>query len=41
MTDRDPTLAELDVLIGTWSTETKHRLFDEVVTGSATAAISS
>jgi hypothetical protein len=36
MTDRDPLLAGFDVLIGTWSTETKHRLVDEVVPGSAT-----
>src|SRR4051812_10424151 len=36
MTDRDPLLAPFDALIGTWSTEAKHRLFDEVVTGSAT-----
>lgn len=29
-------LAPLDALIGTWSTEAKHRLVDEVVLGSAT-----
>jgi hypothetical protein len=29
-------LAGFDVLIGAWSTEAKHRLFDEVVPGSAT-----
>jgi hypothetical protein len=36
MADRDPVLAGFDVLIGTWSTETKHRLLDEVVQGDAT-----
>ena len=36
MTDRDPTLESFDVLIGSWSTEAKHRLVDEVVLGSAT-----
>ena len=36
MTDRDPLLAPFEALIGTWSTEAKHRLFDEVVRGSAT-----
>jgi hypothetical protein len=36
MTDRDPLLAPFDALIGTWSTEAKHRLMDEVVSGSAT-----
>src|ERR1700742_4663 len=36
MTERDPVLAPFDALIGTWSTEAKHRLFDEVVLGSAT-----
>jgi hypothetical protein len=30
MTDRDPMLAGFDVLIGTWSTEAKHRLVDEI-----------
>jgi len=35
MTDRDPLLAPFDALIGTWSTEAKHRLVDEVVVGSA------
>jgi hypothetical protein len=29
-------LESFDVLIGTWSTEAKHRLVDEVVLGSAT-----
>jgi hypothetical protein len=32
----DSLLAPLDALIGTWSTEAKHRLLDEVVPGSAT-----
>jgi hypothetical protein len=36
MTDRDPRLAPFEALIGTWSTEAKHRLIDEVVLGSAT-----
>jgi hypothetical protein len=36
MTDRDPLLEPFDVLIGTWSTEAKHRLVDEVVTGTVT-----
>jgi hypothetical protein len=36
MTERDPMLAPFDVLIGSWSTEAKHRLVDEVVLGSAT-----
>jgi hypothetical protein len=36
MTDRDPALAPLDVLIGTWTTEAKHRLVDEVVHGTVT-----
>src|SRR3954465_14403547 len=36
MTDRDSLLAPFDALIGTWSTEAKHRLVDEVVLGSAT-----
>jgi hypothetical protein len=36
MTDRDPMLESFDVLIGSWSTEAKHRLVDEVVLGSAT-----
>ena len=36
MSDRDPMLAPFDVLIGSWSTEAKHRLIDEVVPGSAT-----
>ena len=36
MTDRDPLLAPFEALIGTWSTESKHRLIDEVVFGSHT-----
>ena len=36
MTDRDRLLAPFDALIGTWSTEAKHRLVDEVVLGSTT-----
>src|SRR3954454_12497664 len=36
MTDRDPLLAPFDALIGTWSTEAKHRLMDDVVSGRAT-----
>ena len=36
MTDRDPLLARFEPLIGTWSTEAKHRLVDEVVHGSST-----
>ncbi len=36
MTDRDPLLAPFGALIGTWSTEAKHRLVDEVVHGSTT-----
>jgi hypothetical protein len=36
MSDRDPALEPFDALIGTWATESKHRLFDEVVTGSVT-----
>jgi hypothetical protein len=34
MTDRDPILAPLDELIGTWATEATHPLFDGVVLGS-------
>ena len=30
MTDSDPLLAPFDALIGTWSTEAKHRLIDEL-----------
>jgi hypothetical protein len=36
MTDRDPLLAPFDALIGTWDTEAKHRLVDEVVPGRVT-----
>ena len=36
MTDRDPALEPFDALIGTWATEAKHRLVDEVVRGSVT-----
>jgi hypothetical protein len=36
MTDRDPALEPFDALIGTWATESKHRLIDEVVTGRVT-----
>src|SRR3954447_10112064 len=36
MTDRDPALEPFDALIGTWATEAKHRLFDDVATGSNT-----
>jgi hypothetical protein len=36
MTDRDPALAALDVLVGTWDTEGRHRLFEGVVTGTTT-----
>jgi len=33
MTDRDPLLAPLEALLGTWDTEITHRLVDGVVTG--------
>jgi hypothetical protein len=36
MTDRDPALDLLDVLIGTWTTEATHPMVDEVVPGSTT-----
>src|SRR5919202_505057 len=36
MTERDPLLAPFDALIGTWDTEAKHRLVDEVVPGTVT-----
>jgi hypothetical protein len=36
MSERDPLLAPFDALIGTWDTEARHRLMDEVVRGSAT-----
>jgi hypothetical protein len=34
MSDRDPALEAFDALIGTWDTEAKHRMVDEVVRGS-------
>jgi hypothetical protein len=34
MTDRHPALEPFEALIGTWDTEAKHRLIDEVVPGS-------
>jgi hypothetical protein len=36
MTERNPALEAFDVLIGTWDTEGKHRLVDEVVHGTTT-----
>jgi len=36
MTDRDPALAAFDALVGTWTTEGKHRLLDEVIHGTVT-----
>jgi hypothetical protein len=36
MTDRHPALEPFEALIGTWDTEAKHRLVDEVVPGSVT-----
>ena len=33
MTDRDPTLAPFDVMIGTWDTEATHPMFDGTVAG--------
>src|SRR5205809_4978967 len=36
MTERDPALEPFDALIGTWSTEGTHPLFDGVVSGSVT-----
>jgi hypothetical protein len=36
MAEQDPQLAALDPLIGTWTTEGKHRLLDDVVHGSVT-----
>jgi hypothetical protein len=36
MTERDPALEPFEALIGTWDTEAKHRLLDEVVRGSTT-----
>ena len=36
MTERHPSLAAFDVMIGTWATEATHPLFDAVVPGSVT-----
>jgi hypothetical protein len=36
MTQRDPGLEPFEALIGTWDTEAKHRLVDDVVLGSVT-----
>jgi hypothetical protein len=36
MTDRHPNLEPFDALIGTWTTEAKHRMVDEVVYGTVT-----
>jgi hypothetical protein len=36
MTERHPALEPFDALIGTWDTEAKHRLVDEVVSGTTT-----
>ena len=36
MSERDPALEPFDALIGTWDTEAKHRLVDEVVAGTIT-----
>jgi hypothetical protein len=36
MSGRDAALEPFDALIGTWDTEAKHRLVDEVVSGSVT-----
>src|SRR5215210_8863941 len=36
MIERDPALAALDALIGTWATEATHPEFDAVVPGSTT-----
>jgi hypothetical protein len=36
MPDRDPALAALDVLVGTWDTEGNHRLVEEVISGATT-----
>ena len=36
MTDRDPALQAFEALIGTWTTEATHPLFDDVVPGSTT-----
>jgi hypothetical protein len=36
MTERDPALEPFDALIGTWATEAKHRMVDDVVFGTTT-----
>ena len=36
MPDRDPALAALDRLVGTWDTEVTHRLVDGVIRGTTT-----
>jgi hypothetical protein len=36
MDQRDPALDSFEALVGTWDTEAKHRLADEVVQGSVT-----
>ncbi len=36
VTERDPRLQPFEALIGTWTTEAKHRLLDEVVPGTVT-----
>jgi hypothetical protein len=36
MTERDPALEPFDALIGTWTTEAKHRMVDDVVFGTTT-----
>ena len=36
MNDRDPALEPFKALIGTWDTEAKHRLVDDVVPGAVT-----
>jgi hypothetical protein len=36
MSERDPALEPFDALIGTWDTEAKHVLVDEIVSGTVT-----
>src|SRR3954469_18251892 len=36
MAERDPMLEPFEVLIGTWESEARHRLVDDVVTGRVT-----
>jgi len=36
MPERDPALEPLDALIGSWATEAKHRMVDDVVFGTTT-----